>query len=152
MIVEMTMKRVAGRRQLRAVRRAGDIAVEGLHHSEDEPGHGIRASAWVVCERQGPLDILPGGAKRNWDQAKHGGGGLQAMLTAEAPSTALRAVPLPPFAGEESASYLASQLRNFLPGGVDEFGVGVGVAPDAPAAFGRFGQEHPGALGKARLV
>src|SRR5579872_6489904 len=67
MIVEMTMKRVAGRRQLRAVRRAGDIAVEGLHHSEDEPGHGIRASAWVVCERQGPLDILPGGAKRNWE-------------------------------------------------------------------------------------
>src|ERR1700744_4241435 len=62
------------------------------------------------------------------------------------PSPALRLVPLPRFGGEESASYLASQLRNFLPGGVDEFGVRVGVAPDAPAAFGRFGQEHPGAL------
>jgi hypothetical protein len=79
-------------------------------------------------------------------------GACKQILTAEAPSTALRAVPLPRFAGEESASYLASQLRNFLPGGVDEFGVRVGVAPDAPAAFGRFGQEHPGALGKARLV
>src|ERR1700744_3311388 len=97
MIVEMTMKRVAGGRQWRAVRRAGDIAVEGLHHSEDEPGHGIWASAWVVCERQGPFDILPRGARRNWegDQAKHGGGACKQILTAEAPSPALRMVPLP---------------------------------------------------------
>jgi hypothetical protein len=33
------MERGAGRRQLRPVRHAGDVAVEGLHHSEDELPH-----------------------------------------------------------------------------------------------------------------
>src|ERR1700744_5716054 len=98
MIVEMTMKRVAGGRQWRAVRRAGDIGGAGVPYFEDEPGHGIWASAWVVCERQGPFDILPRGARRNWegDQAKHGGGACKQILTAEAPPPPPRTGPPPP--------------------------------------------------------
>src|SRR6185503_17552393 len=39
LVVEVTMQRGAGHRQLRAARYAVDIAVEGLHHSEDELCH-----------------------------------------------------------------------------------------------------------------
>src|SRR5271155_4026536 len=43
------------------------------------------------------------------------------------------------------------ELGDLGAGCCDELGVGVGVAGEAPAAVGRFGDQYPGALGQARV-
>jgi hypothetical protein len=44
---------------------------------------------------------------------------------------------------------LSSELR---PSGRCDVGTGVGVPVDAPAAVGRLGDEHPGALGQCPVA